>query len=53
MIEALTRTHFANEEGGTASPEERQRYRATPTRRVLGVAFGLVCIMGGAFLLSR
>jgi len=42
IIEALTKSHFANEEGGTARATEQERYRATgafPGRHLTPLTF--------------
>lgn len=53
ILESLTLTNFANQEGGIPTAEEQQRSRATPGRRVTGVVLGLICIAAGAILFFR
>lgn len=49
VIEGLTRPYLVSEEGALARREDQERFKATPRRRALVVALGLICIAFGVF----
>lgn len=53
IIAALTSPYILNEAEGEPTPDEKERYKSTPRRRLIAVVLGLVFLILGIISLLR